>query len=52
MQQSKEKLAAVEKEMNENDINAKKGLEQVQDKIEVERCVMEMVSWVSEQLTN
>lgn len=52
IQDSKAKIQAVEKEINEVDINAKKSVEKVQDKIEVERCVMEMVSWVSEQLTN
>lgn len=36
--------------MNEIDYNAKKSIEEMSDKMEVERCVIEMVSWVSEQL--
>ena len=49
---SKQKLAKMEKEMNDIDFNAKKSVEEMQDKMAVERCVIEMVSWVSEQLTN
>ena len=49
---TKEQMQKIEKEVNEVDFNAKKKLEEVNDKIEVDRCVFEMVSWVSEQLTN
>jgi hypothetical protein len=35
-------------EINEVDYNAKKSIEEVKDKMDVERCVMEIVSWVSE----
>lgn len=52
LETSKTKITAMEKEMNEIDFNAKKSVEDVQDKMAVERCVIEMVSWVSEQLTN
>jgi hypothetical protein len=38
----------MEKEMNDIDYNAKKSVEEMQDKMAVERCVIEMVSWVSE----
>jgi hypothetical protein len=38
----------MEKEMNDIDYNAKKNVSEMKDKMEVERCVMEMVSWVSE----
>jgi hypothetical protein len=38
--------------MNDIDYNAKKSIAKMEDKMEVERCVMEMVSWVSEQLNN
>ena len=44
----KEKMGKMEKEMNDIDYNAKKSVEEMKDKMEVERCVMEMVSWVSE----
>ena len=52
LEASKEKAVKMEKEMNEVDFNAKKRNEEVKDKMEVERCVIEMVSWVSEQLQN
>ena len=52
LETSKEKQSKMEKEINDVDFNAKKSLEELQDKIQVERCVMEMVSWVSEQLNN
>ncbi len=48
LETSKTKITAMEKEMNEIDFNAKKSVEEVQDKMAVERCVIEMVSWVSE----
>ena len=49
---AKGKVTQLEKDINEVDITAKKGVEQVKDQMEVERCVVEMVSWVSEQLSN
>ena len=52
LETSKTKITAMEKEMNDIDYNAKKSVEEMQDKMAVERCVIEMVSWVSEQLTN
>ncbi|CDW87201.1 UNKNOWN [Stylonychia lemnae] len=52
VQESKEKIAKNEKEINEVDFNAKKANEEVKDKIEVTKCVQEMVAWVSEQLVS
>ena len=52
VEQNKEKMQKFEKEMNDIDYNAKKSVEETKEKMEVERCVMEMVSWVSEQLNN
>ena len=52
LEQSKVKMSEMEKEVNAVDMEAKKGVEKVSDRMEVERCVVEMVSWVSEQLTN
>jgi len=49
---SKEKISGMEKELIEVDYNAKKNLEELGDRMQVERCVMEMVSWVSEQVQN
>lgn len=37
-------------DINEVDYNSKKNIEELGDKMEVERCVMEMVSWVAEQV--
>ena len=48
VQENKEKLAKNEKEINEVDFNAKKQNEEVKEKMEVNRCIEEMVSWVSE----
>jgi len=48
LEHAKEKNAKLEKEMNDVDYNAKKSVQDVKDKMEVERCVIEMVSWVSE----
>ena len=48
LEASKEKQVKMEKELNDVDYNAKKSIEEMQDKMDVERCVMEMVSWVSE----
>lgn len=52
LEQSKEKQSKLEKELNDVDYNSKKSVEEIQDKMDVERCVIEMVSWVSEQLNN
>jgi hypothetical protein len=52
LETSKEKMSKMEKEMNDIDYNAKKRVEETKEKMEVERCVMEMVSWVSEKLNN
>ena len=35
-------------QINEVDYGSKKGLEEVSDKMQIERCVMEMVAWVAE----
>ena len=53
LEASKEKLSKMEEEMNEDDYNTKKNMDELWDKIQVERCVNEMVGWVSEQqMTN
>ena len=39
-------------ELNEVDYNAKKSVEELSEKMEVERCVIEMVSWVTDQIQN
>lgn len=51
VQENKEKLAKNEKEINDVDFNAKKLNEEAKEKMEVNRCIQEMVAWVSEQLT-
>lgn len=52
LETSKEKQAKLEKEVNDVDYNAKKEMENMRDKMDVERCVMEMVSWVSESIVS
>lgn len=52
LEASKEKLGKLEGEVNEVDFNTKKNMDELWDKVQVERCVQEMVSWVSEQQTN
>jgi hypothetical protein len=49
---SKVKMSKLEKEINDVDFNQKKNVEEMNEKLEVERCVIEMVAWVSEDLTN
>jgi len=49
---SKDKLQKVEQSVADIDKNAKQKINEMHDRVEVERCVQEMVSWVSEQLTN
>lgn len=41
-------MSKLELELNEVDYNSKRNVEELSDRVEVERCVMEMVSWVSE----
>jgi hypothetical protein len=43
-------MAKLGLDINEVDYNAKKTIEEMKDKMEVERCVNELVSWVSEKL--
>ena len=49
---SKERVQKLESQIAEIDQNAKKKINEMHDRVEVERCVQEMVSWVSEQITN
>ena len=49
---SKDRVQKLETQLAEIDQNAKKKINEMHDRVEVERCVQEMVSWVSEQLTN
>ncbi len=49
---SKERVQKLEGQLAEIDKNAKKKINEMHDRVEVERCVQEMVSWVSEQITN
>lgn len=50
LEESKVKAQKLEKDINENDFNAKKKIQETDDKMEVERCVMEMVGWVAEAM--
>jgi hypothetical protein len=47
-------MSKLESVVNDNDFNAKKNLEELDEKVQVERCVNEMVAWVAEsvQLTD
>ena len=48
LEASKEKMSKMEVAINDNEFNQKKGFEQLDDKVQIERCVNEMVSWVAE----
>lgn len=45
-------MQKLETQLAEIDKNAKQKINEMHDRVEVERCVQEMVSWVSEQITN
>lgn len=51
-EKEKARLNALEIELNEVDTKGKKSVEKLNDKVEVERCVTEMVGWIAESLTN
>ena len=38
--------------MNDVDYNSKKKIKETDDKMEIERCLMELVGWVAEQSSN
>ena len=49
---NKQAMAKVESELKALEKSAKEQVKEISDRVEVERCVQEMVSWVSEQITN
>jgi uncharacterized alpha-E superfamily protein len=45
-------VVKLEAQLADMDKNARQKISEMHDKVEVERCVQEMVAWVSEQVTN
>ena len=41
-------MSKMQMDINEVDYSSKKNIEELNDKMEIERCVNELVSWVSE----
>ena len=45
-------MVKLEAQLADMDKNARQKIGEMHDKVEVERCVQEMVAWISEQVTN